>query len=66
MTDLHILAESNGALTGSFADVPEDLLAQIKYLEQIFTVEQAKLKEVTNHFIKELDKGAVPPLSYKW
>lgn len=38
-------------------DVPDDLLEQIRYLEKIFTVGQAKLKEVTNHFVKELDKG---------
>ncbi len=42
---------------GSMADVPDDLLEQIKYLESIFTVDQAKLKEVTNHFVKELEKG---------
>lgn len=42
---------------GSMADVPDDLLEQIKYLEKIFTVDQAKLKEVTNHFVKELEKG---------
>ena len=39
------------------ADVPDDLLEQIKYLEGVFTVDQAKLKEVTNHFVKELEKG---------
>ena len=39
------------------ADVPKDLLQQIKELEEIFCVDQAKLKEVTNHFVKELDKG---------
>jgi hexokinase len=39
------------------ADMPEDLLEQIKYLEKIFTVDQAKLKEVTNHFVRELEKG---------
>ena len=39
------------------ADVPDDLLQQIKYLENVFTVNQAKLKEVTNHFVKELEKG---------
>lgn len=44
-------------LVGSMADVPDDLLEQIKYLENIFTVDQAKLKEVTNHFVKELEKG---------
>lgn len=41
------------------ADVPDDLLEQIKYLEKIFTVDQAKLKEVTNHFVKELEKGTL-------
>ena len=39
------------------ADVPDDLLEQIKYLEKIFTVDQSKLKEVTDHFVKELAKG---------
>lgn len=39
------------------ADVPDDLLEQIRYLEKIFTVDQAKLKEVTSHFVKELEKG---------
>ena len=39
------------------ADVPKDLLEQIKELEDLFTVDQAKLKEVVNHFVKELDKG---------
>ena len=42
---------------GSMADVPDDLLEQIKYLENLFTVDQAKLKEVTSHFVKELEKG---------
>lgn len=42
---------------GSMADVPDDLLEQIKYLEKIFTVDQAKLKEITRHFVKELEKG---------
>ena len=39
------------------ADIPKDLLEQIKDLERLFTVDQAKLKEVTNHFVKELEKG---------
>ena len=42
---------------GSMADVPDDLLEQIKYLEKLFIVDQAKLKEVTSHFVKELEKG---------
>ncbi len=40
------------------ADIPKDLLEQIKELERLFTVDKAKLKEVTNHFVKELEKGA--------
>lgn len=39
------------------ADVPEDLLEQIKELERLFTVDQIKLKEITEHFVKELAKG---------
>lgn len=42
---------------GSMADVPKDLMAQIKALEEHFTVDTAKLKEITDHFIGELDKG---------
>ncbi len=39
------------------ADVPKDLLEEIKELERIFTADAAKLKEVTDHFVKELAKG---------
>ena len=42
---------------GSMADVPKDLLEQIKELERLFTVDQATLKSVTEHFVKELAKG---------
>ena len=42
------------------ADVPEDLLDQIKHLEKVFSVDQTKLKEITTHFIKELEKGKSP------
>ncbi|MCJ1454601.1 hexokinase A [Mycoblastus sanguinarius] len=52
------------------ADVPDDLLEQIKHLEEIFTVDGAKLKEVTNHFVKELDKGNIEggsiPMNPTW
>ena len=41
------------------ADVPKDLLAEIKTLEELFTVKTAKLKEITDHFISELDKGNI-------
>ena len=39
------------------ADVPKDLLKEIKRLEELFTVNSAKLKEITDHFVKELEKG---------
>ncbi|KAI9732791.1 MAG: hexokinase A [Cirrosporium novae-zelandiae] len=42
---------------GSMADVPKNLLEQIRYLEELFIVEAPKLKEVTDHFVKELIKG---------
>lgn len=39
------------------ADVPKDLLEEIKRLEELFTVDTAKLKEITERFIKELERG---------
>ena len=39
------------------ADVPRDLLQEIKRLEELFTVDAQKLKAITDHFITELDKG---------
>ncbi|RYP80330.1 hypothetical protein DL770_006277 [Monosporascus sp. CRB-9-2] len=42
---------------GSMADVPKDLLEEIKKLEDLFTVDTAKLKQITKHFVSELDKG---------
>lgn len=39
------------------ADVPKDLLTEIKKLEDLFTVDKAKLKEITTHFVSELEKG---------
>ena len=47
------------------SDVPEDLLEQIKALEKLFSVDQAKLKQVTDHFVKELDKGKVAHNHYR-
>lgn len=44
-------------MTGSKADIPKELIAQIRYLEDLFTVDTTKLKEITDHFISELDKG---------
>ena len=45
------------ATAGSKADIPKNLLAQIQHLEEIFTVDTKKLKEITNHFVSELAKG---------
>lgn len=39
------------------ADVPKDLLDQINRLEELFTVPQEKLKQITDHFVSELTKG---------
>jgi len=39
------------------ADVPKDLLQEIKRLEDLFSVDKAKLKGITDHFVKELEKG---------
>ncbi len=41
------------------ADVPKDLLAQINRLEELFIIPQDKLKEITDHFVGELTKGAL-------
>lgn len=43
--------------TGSMADVPKDLLQEIERLERLFTIPKEKLKEITSHFVKELEKG---------
>ena len=42
---------------GSIADVPKDLLDQIDRLEELFTVPQEKLKQITERFKAELTKG---------
>jgi hexokinase len=39
------------------ADVPKDLMQEIKRLEELFTVDTAKLKSITDHFVEELAKG---------
>jgi hexokinase len=42
---------------GSFADMPTDLKTQIDKLEEIFMIPTDKLKEISDHFVKELEKG---------
>ncbi|RDA91769.1 hypothetical protein CP533_4760 [Ophiocordyceps camponoti-saundersi (nom. inval.)] len=44
-------------LQGSTTDLPKDLVAEIRRLESIFTVDTKKLKEITAHFVSELAKG---------
>lgn len=39
------------------AEVPKSLIAEIKSLEEQLTVSPAKLKAITDHFVKELEKG---------
>jgi hexokinase len=42
---------------GSLGDAPKDLSNEIKNLEELFTIDTAKLKEITDHFVNELTKG---------
>ncbi|GKZ23056.1 hexokinase A [Aspergillus brasiliensis] len=42
---------------GSMADVPQNLLQQIKDFEDQFSVDSSKLKQIVDHFVKELEKG---------
>lgn len=39
------------------ADMPRDLKDQIDKLEELFVVSTDKLKEISNHFVDELEKG---------
>lgn len=38
-------------------ELPQNLLGPIKDFEQAFTVDRTRLKQVVNHFVKELEKG---------
>jgi hexokinase len=42
---------------GSMADIPHDLMQEIKKLEDQFVVDTTKLKAISNHFVGELEKG---------
>jgi hexokinase len=44
-------------MVGSKAEIPKDLLEQIRQLEKDFTVPIEKLKQITDHFVSELTKG---------
>jgi hexokinase len=39
--------------------VPKDLLEQIQELERLFTVPKEKLITISDHFVKELEKGEI-------
>lgn len=39
------------------ADMPRDLKDQIDKLEELFVVPTSKLKEVSDHFVAELQRG---------
>lgn len=43
------------------ADVPKSLAAEIKSLEEQLTIAPSKLKTITDHFVKELEKGMFIP-----
>lgn len=51
------LAPMRPSREGSAANVPEDLSAQINELERVFTVDREKLKQITDHFVSELERG---------
>ena len=40
-------------------ELPQNLLKPIKEFEKAFTVDRSKLKEIVNHFVKELEKGEI-------
>ncbi|KAB8346383.1 hypothetical protein FH972_023425 [Carpinus fangiana] len=56
---------------GSMADVPQNLQDTIKSLEDTFDVSTAKLKEISDHFVKELEQGLTEeggdiPMNVTW
>lgn len=42
------------------AEVPKSLLEEIKSLEEQLTIPKENLKAITDHFVKELEKGGYP------
>ncbi|KAL9621890.1 MAG: hypothetical protein Q9160_003711 [Pyrenula sp. 1 TL-2023] len=56
---------------GSLADVPKNLLDEIQNIEDQFILSADKLKEITEHFVKELEKGLTKeggniPMNVTW
>jgi hypothetical protein len=59
-----LISPSSSMLTmeaDSYVDVPKDLLKEIERLEQLFSIDTAKLKQITDHFVNELEKGRRAP-----
>lgn len=50
---------------GTITDGDQSLAEQIKRLEQMFTVETPKLKEITDHFVNELTRGMYSPMQLR-
>lgn len=42
---------------GTFTDVPESWMEELKKVEDLLTVSPQKLRDITEHFISELNKG---------
>lgn len=51
---------------GSIADAAQGLRPEIEQLERQFTIDTKKLKEITDHFVSELEKGSWRFLSKSW
>lgn len=45
-------------MIGSKTDIPMTLVEEVRRLEGLFVVDKKKLKEITDHFMSELAKGA--------
>ncbi|KAK9449032.1 hexokinase-domain-containing protein [Limtongia smithiae] len=54
---VHLGPKTPPSRKGLLNDIPKDLLDQIKHLEELFTVDTAQLKTITDHFVNELEKG---------
>ncbi|EGW34222.1 uncharacterized protein SPAPADRAFT_59652 [Spathaspora passalidarum NRRL Y-27907] len=54
---VHLGPKAPAHRKGTFTDVPDVLLAELKSLETQFTVSPDKLREIVAHFINELEKG---------
>jgi hexokinase len=52
-----LLTNQGHSTTGSLAQIHADMAAQVKRLEELFTVSTEKLKEITEYFVSELERG---------